>query len=66
MADRPHSVAGLARDGAVGFDRAVPCQVFGGTRLLDGHRATTHWWLADSEPGLRWKLEYPSARRARR
>jgi transcriptional regulator GlxA family with amidase domain len=33
---RPHIVAVLALDGVVGFDLAVPCQVFGSTRLDDG------------------------------
>jgi transcriptional regulator GlxA family with amidase domain len=34
--DRPHVVAVLALDGVVGFDLAIPCQVFGSTRLDDG------------------------------
>ncbi|MFI5844788.1 GlxA family transcriptional regulator [Catenuloplanes sp. NPDC051500] len=36
MAGRPHVVAILALDGVVGFDLAVPCQVFGSARLGDG------------------------------
>ncbi|MEV0942111.1 helix-turn-helix domain-containing protein [Micromonospora wenchangensis] len=36
MAADPHVVAVLALDGVVGFDLAVPCQVFGSTRLADG------------------------------
>jgi transcriptional regulator GlxA family with amidase domain len=31
-----HTVAVLAVDGVVGFDLAIPCQVFGSTRLPDG------------------------------
>ncbi|BCJ50335.1 AraC family transcriptional regulator [Actinoplanes sp. NBRC 14428] len=36
MPGRQHVVAVLALDGVVGFDLAVPCQVFGSTRLEDG------------------------------
>ncbi|MET0133761.1 MAG: helix-turn-helix domain-containing protein [Kibdelosporangium sp.] len=33
---REHVVAVLALDGVVGFDLAIPCQVFGTTQLADG------------------------------
>lgn len=36
MSPDPHVVAVLALDGVVGFDLAIPCQVFGSTRLTDG------------------------------
>ncbi len=32
----PHVVAVLAMDGVVGFDLAIPCQVFGLARLPGG------------------------------
>ena len=36
MPGEPHVVAVLALDGVVGFDLAIPCQVFGSTRLAGG------------------------------
>jgi transcriptional regulator GlxA family with amidase domain len=36
MPTDPHIVAVLALEGVVGFDLAIPCQVFGTTRLPDG------------------------------
>ncbi|GAA0426990.1 AraC family transcriptional regulator [Acrocarpospora corrugata] len=36
MPTDPHIVAVLALDGVVGFDLAMPCQVFGSARLPDG------------------------------
>ncbi|MFD0661552.1 AraC family transcriptional regulator [Thermocatellispora tengchongensis] len=36
MPAEPRVVAVLALDGVVGFDLAIPCQVFGTTRLPDG------------------------------
>ena len=37
MSRDTHVVAVLALDGVVGFDLAIPCQVFGSTRLTGGH-----------------------------
>ncbi|WP_329101465.1 helix-turn-helix domain-containing protein [Micromonospora sp. NBC_01699] len=36
MPGDPHVIAVLAIEGVVGFDLAIPCQVFGSTRLADG------------------------------